>query len=125
MISVVILDHHKTARELLGGGTSVTENVSKVIDMDRSGATIAYDYFKEKLITGNNNNGADNNALKIGEFDRVRRLFEYIEDRDLWRWKLPDSKAFSSGLDDHHFQYDVNLNPSLFQQVASTCCFIF
>lgn len=114
---VVILDHHKTARELLGGGTSVTENVSKVIDMDRSGATIAYDYFKEKLITGNNNNGADNNALKIGEFDRVRRLFEYIEDRDLWRWKLPDSKAFSSGLDDHHFQYDVNLNPSLFQQL--------
>ncbi|XP_055828490.1 uncharacterized protein LOC129896579 [Solanum dulcamara] len=116
---VVVLDHHKTARDLLGGGTSVTENVSKVIDMDRSGATIAYDYFKEKLITGNNNKAADSNALKIGEFDRVRRLFEYIEDRDLWRWKLPDSKAFSSGLDDHHIEYDVNLNPSLFQQLLA------
>ncbi|KAH0688554.1 hypothetical protein KY284_019107 [Solanum tuberosum] len=116
---VVVLDHHKTAKELLGGGTSVTENVSKVIDMDRSGATIAYDYFKEKLITGNNNEAADSNALKIGEFDRVRRFFEYIEDRDLWRWKLPDSKAFSSGLDDRHIEYDVNLNPSLFQQLLA------
>lgn len=125
IISVVVLDHHKTAKELLGGGTSETENVSKVIDMDRSGATISYDYFKEKLITGNNNEAADGNAVKIGEFDRVRRLFEYIEDRDLWRWKLPDSKAFSSGLDDRHIEYDVNLNPSLFQQVVSTCRVIF
>ncbi|PHT53489.1 hypothetical protein CQW23_07951 [Capsicum baccatum] len=116
---VVVLDHHKTARELLGGGISVTENVSKVIDMDRSGATIAYDYFKEKLITGNNDKAAESNALKIAEFDRVRRLFEYIEDRDLWRWRLPESKAFSSGLDDHHIEYDVNLNPSLFQQLLA------
>ncbi|KAJ8537096.1 hypothetical protein K7X08_035497 [Anisodus acutangulus] len=66
--------------------------------MDRIGATIAYDYFKEKRITGDNNKATNGGALKIGEFDRVRRLFEYIEDRDLWRWRLPDSKAFSSGL---------------------------
>ncbi|CAN4085407.1 unnamed protein product [Withania somnifera] len=117
---VIVLDHHKTARELLGGGTCVTENVSKVIDMDRSGATIAYDYFKEKLITGNNNKkAADSDAPKNGEYDRVRRLFKYIEDRDLWRWKLPESKAFSSGLDDHNIEYDVNLNPSLFQQLLA------
>ncbi|XP_009621556.2 uncharacterized protein [Nicotiana tomentosiformis] len=117
---VVVLDHHKTARELLGGGTYVSENLIKVIDMGRSGATIAYDYFKEKLINGGDNNrAADGNALKIGEFDRVRRLFEYIEDRDLWRWKLPDSKAFSSGLDDRNIEYDVNFNPSLFQQLLA------
>ncbi|XP_016510510.1 uncharacterized protein LOC107827818 isoform X2 [Nicotiana tabacum] len=116
---VVVLDHHKTARELLGGGTYVSENLIKVIDMDRSGATIAYDYFKEKLINGDNNKAADVDALKIGEFDNVRRLFEYIEDRDLWRWKLPDSKAFSSGLDDRNIEYDVNLNPSLFQQLLA------
>lgn len=104
----------------------MSENLIKVIDMGRSGATIAYDYFKEKLINGGDNNrAADGNALKIGEFDRVRRLFEYIEDRDLWRWKLPDSKAFSSGLDDRNIEYDVNLNPSLFQQVVPTACFIF
>ena len=27
-----------------------------------------------------------------------QQIFEYIEDADLWRWKLPDSKAFHAGL---------------------------
>ncbi|RXI09843.1 hypothetical protein DVH24_023284 [Malus domestica] len=46
--------------------------------------------------------------------------FEYIEDGDLWTWKLPNSKAFSSGLKDLNLQYDVGLNPSLFQYVISS-----
>ncbi|KAK4394913.1 hypothetical protein Sango_1645600 [Sesamum angolense] len=113
---VVVLDHHKTALEMLGSGMSTSGNVIKVIDMERSGATIAYDYFKEKLF------GGDINSRKngvIGEFQRVRRLFEYIEDGDLWRWRLPNSKAFSSGLKDLNLEFDVILNPTLFQQLLS------
>ena len=117
---VVVLDHHKTALELLGSGTSTNGNVTKVIDMDRSGATIAYDYFKEKLLCGDIN--SDTNGA-IAEFRRVRRLVEYIEDGDLWRWHLPNSKAFSSGLKDLNLEFDVTLNPSLFQQV--TCILHF
>ncbi|XP_042037398.1 uncharacterized protein LOC121783405 [Salvia splendens] len=113
---VVVLDHHKTALELLGSGTSTNGNVTKVIDMDRSGATIAYDYFKEKLLCGDIN--SDTNGA-IAEFQRVRRLVEYIEDADLWRWHLPNSKAFSSGLKDLNLEFDVTLNPSLFQQLLS------
>ncbi|KAK3415039.1 hypothetical protein EUGRSUZ_H00613 [Eucalyptus grandis] len=106
---VVILDHHKTALEMLSGdGCNVGDNVVKILDMERSGATIAYDYFKEKLV-GNS---------KVGEFERMRRLFEYIEDGDLWRWRLPNSKAFSSGLKDSNIEFDVRLNPSLFQQAV-------
>lgn len=89
--------------------------MTKVIDMDRSGATIAYDYFKEKLLCGDIN--TDTNGA-IAEFRRVRRLVEYIEDADLWRWRLPNSKAFSSGLKDLNLEFDVTLNPSLFQQVT-------
>ncbi|KAG6384714.1 hypothetical protein SASPL_153531 [Salvia splendens] len=111
-----VLDHHKTALELLGSGTSTNGNVTKVIDMDRSGATIAYDYFKEKLLCGDIN--SDTNGA-IAEFQRVRRLVEYIEDADLWRWRLPNSKAFSSGLKDLNLEFDVTLNPSLFQQLLS------
>lgn len=107
---MVILDHHKTALEMLSGdGCNVGDNVVKILDMERSGATIAYDYFKEKLV-GNS---------KVGEFERMRRLFEYIEDGDLWRWRLPNSKAFSSGLKDSNIEFDVRLNPSLFQQLLS------
>ncbi|KAM1098717.1 hypothetical protein COP2_016354 [Malus domestica] len=64
--NVVVLDHHKSAI-----GTPIGGNVAGVVDMNRCGATIA---------------------------------FEYIEDGDLWRWKLPNSKAFSSGLKDLNLQ---------------------
>ncbi|KAL3512451.1 hypothetical protein ACH5RR_025168 [Cinchona calisaya] len=113
---VVVLDHHKTALKSSGTGTMVGDgNVIKVIDMERSGATIAYDYFKEKLLVNKGSNVGDKHVLE--EFARVRRLFEYIEDGDLWRWDLPNSKEFSSGLEDMKIEFDTRLNPTLFQQL--------
>ncbi|KAI7740905.1 hypothetical protein M8C21_027222 [Ambrosia artemisiifolia] len=112
---VIILDHHKTAVKMLEDGEFGSENVAKVIDMGRSGATIAYDYFKEKisaLANGNNTSG-------LLKFEQSRRLFEYIEDADLWRWRLHNSKAFSSGLKDLNLEFSVTLNPLLFQQVIN------
>ncbi|PKI63326.1 hypothetical protein CRG98_016317 [Punica granatum] len=107
---VVVLDHHKTALETLGGDSDTAENVLKVIDMGRSGATIAHDYFKQKLA---------GNSARVKEFERMRRLFEYVEDADLWRWNLPNSKAFSSGLNDLNIEFDVGASPSLFHQLLS------
>ncbi|XP_062109576.1 uncharacterized protein LOC133821092 [Humulus lupulus] len=106
--NVVILDHHKTALETLGAGAR-ENNVTKIIDMQRSGATIAFDYFKERV----------SNATVLAQFDRARPLFEYIEDGDLWRWRLPNSKAFSSGFKDLNIEFNVELNPSLFDQLLS------
>ncbi|KAJ4713604.1 DHHA1 domain protein [Melia azedarach] len=102
---VVILDHHKTALEAKIEG----ENVVKVLDMERSGATIAYDYFKEKIL----------DKTLHREFERVRLLFDYIEDGDLWRWRLENSKSFSSGLKDLNIEFSFQLNPSLFEQLLS------
>lgn len=113
---VIILDHHKTALENLSD-TPTGENVIKVLDMERSGATIAFDYFKEKLNKFKINPGKK--VVVDCEFDRLRPLFEYIEDGDLWRWRLPNSKAFNNGLKDLGFEYDVRLNPSLYQQLLS------
>lgn len=113
---MVILDHHKTALEMLGGENPVGENVCRVIDMQRSGATIAYDYFKEKLAAL----GHPNYHHIMSEFERVRLLFEYIEDGDLWRWRLENSKAFSSGLKDLNVEFSTQLNPSLFDQVSNS-----
>lgn len=103
---VLILDHHKTA---LHNPFLVAPNVSKLIDLNRSGATLAFDYFKDRI---------DNDKVRA-EFERVRRLFEYIEDGDLWRWRLPNSKAFSSGLKVLNIEFDVRVNPSLFDQLLS------
>ncbi|XP_023519513.1 uncharacterized protein LOC111782904 [Cucurbita pepo subsp. pepo] len=118
---VVILDHHKTALEKLSDESSFGENVTKVIDIQRSGATIAFDYFKQKLIQdahGNFDVGSSHYKV-LDEFERMRRLYEYIEDGDLWKWSLPNSKALSSGFKDLNIEYDTLLNPNLFDQLLS------
>ncbi|XP_038895461.1 uncharacterized protein LOC120083693 [Benincasa hispida] len=115
---VIVLDHHKTALEKL---SSFGQNVTKVIDIHRSGATIAFDYFKQKLIqdaVGNFDGGSSHHKV-LNEFERMRRLYEYIEDGDLWKWSLPNSKALSSGLKDLNIEFDALLNPNLFDQLLS------
>jgi hypothetical protein len=42
---VIVLDHHKTAQETLVGRSDRPANLHIEIDMHRSGATIARDYF--------------------------------------------------------------------------------
>ncbi|KAJ4960898.1 hypothetical protein NE237_020808 [Protea cynaroides] len=124
---VVILDHHKTAVEILGGNSLDSENVVKVIDMKRSGATISYDYFKEELVknhdknsdnlVGGVDNGVGSNLVPESKIEKVNQLFKYIEDGDLWRWNLPHSKAFSSGLKDLNIEFSIRSNPTLFEQL--------
>lgn len=94
--------------------STIGENVRRVIDIERSGATISYDYFKEKLLEN-----ASNPDKQLSEFERVRELFRYVEDADIWRWQLHNSKAFSSGLKDLNIEYNFRLHPSLFDQVTN------
>ena len=97
---VVVLDHHKTAAEQLGGvikdkawtkgeknrgetkgpGGEDLRNLEVLIDQDRSGATLAAAHFNPPLTPG------------------LARAFAAIQDGDLWHWRLPDSKAFYAGL---------------------------
>lgn len=103
--SILILDHHKSAAEDLayrGGnfGIDITEytgqltwqrhmeNVTQdmfegvhdsvycLFDMERSGAGIAWDFFHPG--------------------DTRPRLVNYVEDRDLWRFALPDSREINA-----------------------------
>ncbi|OAY66173.1 hypothetical protein ACMD2_16329 [Ananas comosus] len=57
--------------------------------------------------------------LPDSHFERVHKLFKFVEDGDLWRWALPCSKAFSSGLKDLGIEYNVNVNPSLFHKLLA------
>jgi len=67
--SLLVLDHHKTAAEALAGLDYAT------FDMNRSGAGITWDEMH----------------------DTARPwLVDYVEDRDLWRFKLPDSKEINA-----------------------------
>lgn len=81
--SLTVLDHHKTAEAELAG-LDFCE-----FDMGRSGAQMAWDY-AERL---RHDPGQDL------EDARWRPWFvDYVADRDLWRWELPDSKAVNAYL---------------------------
>jgi nanoRNase/pAp phosphatase (c-di-AMP/oligoRNAs hydrolase) len=69
--SLLVLDHHKTAEEDLAGLDFAR------FDMEHSGARLAWDHY-------------------VGKLADVWWLVDYVEDRDLWRWALPESKAVNA-----------------------------
>lgn len=101
---VLVLDHHKTAAaELTDSGLKeACPNLEVLFDMERSGATISYDYFQPQGLTPDQ-----------------QQLFKYIEDADLWHWQLPDSKAFSAGFASLQLELDARKNPDIFDQLLA------
>ena len=71
--SIVVLDHHKTALDLKEINN---DKLNLILDMDRSGAQLAWDYV----------NNANNDNTKRPYF------IDDIADRDLWKWLVPNSK---------------------------------
>lgn len=73
---IEVYDHHKTAEADLAYWADEAPETRRVIfDMARSGAGIAWDYFHVGLPRPT--------------------LVNYVEDRDLWRWALPQSREVS------------------------------
>jgi uncharacterized protein len=77
---VVVLDHHITAQHELENIEHAYKNISVILDMQRSGAMIAWEYFHKTP---------------------APRLIHYIQDRDLWQHALPDSADFNAALSSH------------------------
>lgn len=89
--TLTVLDHHKSAQKDLEGfqedhdahgigGRSVTIT----FDMEKSGARLAWEFFHPS--------------------EPVPRLVLCVEDRDLWRFVIPESKAINAAL----FSYDYD-----------------
>lgn len=68
---LTVIDHHKTAQDELEGLPYA------YFDMEKSGAVMAWEYFME---------------------GPVPELLLYVQDRDLWQWKLEDSRAINESL---------------------------
>ncbi len=78
---VVVLDHHKTNHEIVNGLslTGMPDNLTIVFDMARSGCQIAWQYVNPPN-------------------EPVPWFLNYIADRDLWTWKMANSKNVNSAL---------------------------
>ncbi|GAX79367.1 hypothetical protein CEUSTIGMA_g6809.t1 [Chlamydomonas eustigma] len=95
---VIVLDHHKTAIEAFSK-MHIPSNVELHFDLERSGATLALDYFKPNVTPD------------------LRRAFQFVEDGDLWTWKLPGSEDFYAGIRGLELEFDVGKNPSIYDQL--------
>src|SRR5258706_3669482 len=82
--SILILDHHKSAIEDLAD-IDERPNVQAVFDIGRSGAMIAWQYLNPQL--------------------PIPRLVRYVQDRDLWQFKMDHSREVAANL--FSFAYDL------------------
>lgn len=81
--SITLLDHHVTAQKKLHGYQCRCGKVT--FDLSRSGAMMAWNHFHPDT--------------------PAPALIEHIQDRDLWKWSLPDSEAFLTALDSLGFDF--------------------
>lgn len=94
--TVTLIDHHKTAEEDLRSLQSEElrpKNLKIIFVMNLSGAGLTWDYFSKVPST----------------------LIEYIQDQDLWSWKLPNSKEINAviGQADKEFSVYTKLDSAL------------
>lgn len=100
--AVVVLDHHKTAAAQLADTASHPPNLHVHMDMGRSGATIARDFFAPP-----------------GMSEQLQHIFSMVEDADLWRWALPGSRAFHAGLSARKLEFNCIANPGIWEELLA------
>ena len=86
---ITILDHHQTAMDDLKNLANIysIDKLEVHFDMNKSGARLAWEYFQP------------------GE--KVPKLVQYVEDRDLWRFSFPETKAVNAFI--FSFPYDFEM----------------
>lgn len=102
--SCILLDHHKTAAEhyILNDAITLPPNLQINFNMERSGATIALDFFKPEGLSA-----------------ETIQFLKHIEDGDLWRWAMPGSRELYAGLTHKGLEYDAQKNPDVFEQLLA------
>jgi len=79
---ILILDHHKSAESDL---IDLPDNVTVIFDMNRSGAMMAWEYFHDQP---------------------PGSLVKHVQDRDLWRFDMEQTRAFQANLFSYEYTFD-------------------
>lgn len=84
---VTVLDHHQTAEaDLQSIDLQAFPNLSITFDMHKSGAVLAWEHFHQAPVPD---------------------LLKFIEDKDLWLFKLPNSKEVTAAIRGYEMKFDV------------------
>jgi len=90
--TMFVRDHHKTHFEQHGLDPTKYhadngDNYDLILDPDKSGCVLAWELFHPGTATP--------------------YILHLIQDRDLWRWKLPQTRNFATGLRSQSFSFDL------------------
>lgn len=107
---MVVLDHHKTAADVLDGleielaANNCGDALTARFDTTKSGGRLAWEY-----LYGSQH--LSDEWLATNRFSYSSSvapwLVDYTEDRDLWRWALPDSREINAALRSHPLDFAV------------------
>jgi len=86
---LVVLDHHKTAEAELAGTPYF------VFDLQKCGSTLAWEFFRPN--------------------EQMKEIYDYVEDHDLYRHKLDNTKTVMEGL----YLLDMSDIPTLYSYIES------
>jgi oligoribonuclease NrnB/cAMP/cGMP phosphodiesterase (DHH superfamily) len=99
---VILIDHHKTAQEALENWEDKPANLEINFDMSKAGCLLTWEYFNEV-----------ENTLS---HETPPKLIQYIADRDIWAFKLSNSKEINAvvAITPHIFREYHFLNEDLY-----------
>ena len=113
--AVTVLDHHKTSEAELAGITDEfvqrpdlianppgSELPTIVFDMGKSGGRLAWEYLYGGRLLPDSWLATSRMGYSLGV---APWLVNYTEDRDLWRWALPDSRELNACLRTHPLDF--------------------
>jgi len=97
----LILDHHKTAEAVLASAPYA------IFDMKRSGAGLAWDYlFGEVKLEIFVDGKPTGEFIEAADPQPRPWYVDYVEDRDLWNWKLENSREVCAYLGTLEFEFE-------------------
>lgn len=79
--SLIVLDHHKTSEALC------VDFANAIFDMNKSGAVLTWEYLFQST--------------------PLPELLSYIQDRDLWKFALPESKEVAAALQAYPMDFET------------------
>ncbi|TVU26716.1 hypothetical protein EJB05_29275, partial [Eragrostis curvula] len=115
--SVMAFDHRQSTLARIPQFGPCPSNVELHIDTTKTSARSVFDYFSKKLAETKSDAGVSDNLLEQEDQERVSNILEYIEDADLRRWQLPNTKEFQIVLRDERAKLNCVTNPHVFEQL--------
>jgi hypothetical protein len=103
---IIILDHHVSARDRFESDPGLCNAFQREghivhFDLDHSGAILAWRHFHLDA--------------------EIPQILRYVEDQDLWRWKLPHSEEVNAAIGSHPRSFEVwdRLAATTIEQLAA------